>query len=69
VITTSPSRYRCWRRLPDAGADPNWVSSVWGTPLQMLNRQGKFSDVELAPFYDVVFARPGIDLLKPGEQG
>jgi len=56
-------------RLLDAGADPNLVSPVWGTPLQMLNRQGKFSDAELAPFYDVVFARPGIDLLKPGDQG
>jgi len=56
-------------RLLDAGADLNGVSRVWGTPLQMLNRQFKFFDAELAPFYDVVFARPGIDLLKPGEQG
>jgi hypothetical protein len=56
-------------RLLDSGADLNWVSPVWGTPLQILNGQGKFSDAELAPFYDVIFARPEVDLLKPGERG
>jgi hypothetical protein len=56
-------------RLLDAGADLNAVSPVWGTPLQVLARKLKFSDDDLAPFYDVVFARPGIDLEKEGSDG
>jgi len=56
-------------RLLNAGADLNWVSPVWGTPLQVLARQLKFFDAHLAPFYDVVFTRPGIDLLRPGVKG
>lgn len=56
-------------RLLDAGADPNCVSPVWGTPLQTLAARLKFSDAELAPFYDVIFTRPDIDLLKPGRKG
>jgi hypothetical protein len=56
-------------RLLDAGADPNGLSPVWGTPLQVLAAKLKFSDAQLAPFYDVVFARPDLDLLGPGRRG
>lgn len=57
-------------RLLDAGADINADSgSRWGTPLQTLSRMFKFSDEELAPFYDVLFARPYLDVKTRSEVG
>ena len=58
------------KRLLDGGADVNGVSGRgWGTPLQTLASQLKFSDETLSPFYDVLFARPDLDLLCKGEAG
>lgn len=57
------------RRLLDGGADVNAVAEGWGTPLQTLASVRKFSDSTLAPFYDVFFSRPDLDLLKPGKAG
>jgi len=58
------------RRLLDGGADINAVAGDrWGTPIQTLAAKGKYSDKQLAPFYDVIFARPDLDLLKPGKKG
>jgi hypothetical protein len=58
------------KRLLDGGADVNAeVPGRWGTPLRTLARQAKFSDAELAPFYDVLFARPDLDLLRPDSAG
>lgn len=57
------------RRLLDGGADVNAASTTTGTPVQTLASQGKFSDAELGPFYDVLFARPDLDLRRPGKGG
>jgi hypothetical protein len=57
-------------RLIDEGADINADSgSPWGTPLQTLSRTFKFSDADLAPFYDVLFARPELDVTTANSQG
>lgn len=57
-------------RLLDAGADINADSgSRWGTPLQTLSRTFKFSDEDLAPLYDVLFARPELDVTTPSRKG
>ncbi|MDN3445532.1 hypothetical protein [Microbacterium sp. APC 3901] len=57
-------------RLIDEGADINADSgSRWGTPLQTLSRTLKFSDETLAPFYDVLFARPDLDVTTPSSVG
>ncbi len=56
-------------RLLDAGLDVNAVAARSGTALQTLASQLKFSDETLAPFYDVLFARPDLDLLVPGKMG
>lgn len=57
-------------RLLDEGADINADSgSRWGTPLQTLSRTLKFSDENLAPFYDVLFARPELDVITPSSLG
>lgn len=57
-------------RLLDEGADINADSgSRWGTPLQTLSRTLKFSDEALAPFYDVLFARPDLDVTTPSSVG
>ncbi|MBT2486172.1 MULTISPECIES: hypothetical protein [unclassified Microbacterium] len=57
-------------RLLDEGADINADSgSRWGTPLQTLSRTFKFSDEKLAPFYDVLFARPDLDVTTPSRRG
>jgi hypothetical protein len=57
-------------RLVDEGADINADSgSPWGTPLQTLSRTFKFSDADLAPFYDVLFARPELDVTTANSQG
>jgi len=51
-------------RLLDGGADINKVIRKFGTPLETLAAQFKFSDETLAPFYDVLFARDDLDLLQ-----
>jgi hypothetical protein len=57
-------------RLLDAGADVNAVAGAdRGTPIQTLAAKLKFTDDQLAPFYDVLFARPDLDLLRPGKAG
>ena len=57
-------------RLLDEGADINADSgSRWGTPLQTLSRTLKFSDESLAPFYDILFARPDLDVTTPSSVG
>ena len=57
------------KRLLDAGADINEVDSKVGTPLETLAAKFKFSDATLTPFYDVILARPDLDLLQPGLDG
>ncbi|MBI9114690.1 hypothetical protein [Sanguibacter suaedae] len=58
------------KRLISGGADANIVAGRgWGTPLQTLASRLKFSDEELEPFYDVLFAQPDLDLLREGESG
>lgn len=52
-------------RLLDAGADVNEVIAKFGTPLESLAAKMRFSDAELRPFYDVLLARPDLDLLQP----
>ncbi|WP_426245469.1 hypothetical protein [Nocardioides sp. LHG3406-4] len=54
------------RRMLDAGADVNRVVPRFGTPLETLADVFKFSDATLAPFYDVLFDRPDLDLLQQG---
>lgn len=57
-------------RLLDEGADINADSgSQWGTPLQTLSRTFKFSDEDLAPFYDVLFGRPELDVSAASGKG
>ena len=58
------------KRLLDGGADVNGVAGRgWGTPLQTLASELRFSDEMLSPFYDVLFARPDLDLLRVGKSG
>jgi hypothetical protein len=65
-----PSEAPLLQRLLDGGADVNAVAgNRWGTPFQTLASRLKFSDEELAPFYDVLFARPDLDLLRTGKEG
>jgi uncharacterized protein len=54
------------KRMLDAGADVNRVVPRFGTPLETLADVFKFSDDTLAPFYDVFFERPDLDLLQQG---
>lgn len=57
-------------RLLDEGADINADSGGrWGTPLQTLSRTFKFSDEDLAPFYDILFARPELDVITASSTG
>ncbi|MCP3421681.1 hypothetical protein [Nocardioides pinisoli] len=56
-------------RLLDAGVDVNEVLPNDGTPLETLAARFKFSDVTLTPFYDVLLARPDLDLLRHGKNG
>ncbi|CAH0145715.1 hypothetical protein SRABI98_00658 [Microbacterium sp. Bi98] len=56
-------------RLLEGGADVNANAARWGTPLQTLAVALKYSDEELAPFYEVLFARDDLDLLAPGRDG
>lgn len=64
-----PAEATLLRRLLDGGADVNAVMPKFGTPLQTLNAQLNRSDEQFAPFYDVLFARSDLDLLKPGRNG
>ena len=57
------------KRMLDAGADVNKVLPRFGTPLEALASVMKFEDDELAPFYDVLFARPDLDLGRESESG
>lgn len=57
------------RRLIDAGADVNAVADEFGTPLQVLMAQFRYTDEALAPFYDVLFSGGGLDLLRIGAYG
>lgn len=49
------------RRLFEGGADINGYSPKWGRPLHVLVDNYGIGDEELGPFYDVIFAQPGID--------
>lgn len=64
-----PAEAALLRRLLEGGADVNWVSPTWGTPLETLMSKLKFSDDVLAPFYDEIFARPDVDLHLPQKLG
>lgn len=57
------------KRLLDAGADVNEVMAKFGTPLETIAAKFKFSDVDLAPFYDVLLAHPDLDLLQQSIDG
>lgn len=48
-------------RLFAGGADINEYSPKWGRPLQVLMENRGLRDRLLGPFYDVIFAQPGID--------
>lgn len=52
-------------RLIQGGADVNHVAVGEGTPLYSLAEQFMFTDEFLAPFYDVFFALPDLDLVTP----
>lgn len=52
------------QRLLDGGADINRVVPKHGTPLELIVDQFNLSEADLAPIYDVVFARPDLDLLQ-----
>ena len=56
-------------RMLDVGADVNLVVPRDGTPLEAFAQTFKFTDDQLAPFYDVFFARDDLDLLKPSMSG
>ena len=56
-------------RMLDAGADVNEVVAKFGTPLETIAAKLKFSDVTLTPFYDVLLARPDLDLLRESLRG
>lgn len=49
------------RRLFEGGADINGYSPKWGRPLHVLMENRGLRDRLLGPFYDVIFAQPGID--------
>jgi len=57
-------------RLLEGGAYINADSgSRWGSPLQTLSRTFKFSDAQLAPFYDLLFTRAELDVTTPSSTG
>jgi len=58
-------------RLMDEGADVNQVATKWGTVIQCLHAKtmNLLSEEALVPVYDVVFARPDLDLFKTGSFG
>ncbi|MDL9935364.1 hypothetical protein QSJ18_01255 [Gordonia sp. ABSL1-1] len=51
--------------LLDAGADINHVAKKWGPVLMFFVRNEFVRDRESGPFYDVIFARPGVDFDTP----
>ena len=53
----------------DAGAGVNESMAKFGTPLETIAAKFKFSDIDLAPFYDVLLARPDLDLLQKSIYG
>jgi ankyrin repeat protein len=57
------------KRLLDGGADINKVIRKFGTPLESLAAQFKFTDETLAPLYDVLFASDDLDLLQTSLHG
>lgn len=54
------------RRMLDGGADVNARAPDGRTPLEILAENFNLSDEVLAPFYDVILARPDLDLLQQG---
>lgn len=64
-----PAEVPLLRRLIEAGADINHFSGRFRTPLLTIARQAKFSDATLAPFYDVFFEQPHLDLLATAKDG
>ncbi|WP_145735553.1 hypothetical protein [Saccharopolyspora dendranthemae] len=61
-----PAEAPLLERLFDGGADVNHVvkAEQAGTPLYALAEQFQFPDEFFAPYYDVFFARPDLDLTK-----
>lgn len=59
-----PAEVPLLQRLLAEGADVNRVDPKNGTPLEALAAQFKFSDEQLAPFYDVLLAHPDLDPLQ-----
>lgn len=57
------------QRLLDDGADVNERTEDGMTPLEQAASKFKFSDASLQPFYDVLLARPDLDLVGPGLDG
>lgn len=55
------------QRLLDGGADVNHVDPRFGAPLAILVAS-HLPDEVLAPFYEVLFARPELDLDRPASQ-
>ncbi|WP_461157661.1 hypothetical protein [Saccharopolyspora tripterygii] len=62
-----PAEAPLLERLFDEGSDVNHVVTTGqiGTPLHSLAKQFQFTDEFFAPYYDVFFARPDLDLTKP----
>lgn len=56
-------------RMLDLGADVNAVLPRFGTPLETIAGAFKYRDATLTPFYDVLLARPDLDVLAPGLDG
>jgi hypothetical protein len=50
-----------FKRLLEAGADPNLQSPRYGLPLEILMYLPRFNEEQLAPVYDVLFQRPDLD--------
>jgi len=76
VLHTVVSRLRdpaaeapLFKRLMDMGADPNLRSPRYGTPLEYLLQRTRLHDPELAPIYDVFFARPDLDFTVADKRG
>ncbi|WP_435770341.1 hypothetical protein [Nocardioides sp. SYSU DS0651] len=59
-----PAEVPLLQRLLAEGADVNRVDPRTGTPLEALAAQFKFSDDQLAPFYDVLLTDPRLDPLQ-----
>ncbi|SEF12119.1 hypothetical protein SAMN04489740_4187 [Arthrobacter alpinus] len=53
------------QRLIDGGADINHPDRRGAVPLLQILRMATLNDAEMVPYYDVIFARPGLDLDRP----